>query len=95
MKKELKDILEQSMLFGMGVFDASKETVESFVDDMLDRGRIQKDEADTLREEYRAKKEAEKVEMKNAFKERIAEIVLNKIEEDEEYRNKIKELLEK
>lgn len=95
MKKELKDILEQSMLFGMGVFDASKETVESFVDDMLDRGRIQKDEADTLREEYRAKKEAEKVEMENAFKERIAEIVLNKIEEDEEYRNKIKELLEK
>lgn len=95
MKKELKDILEQSMLFGMGVFDASKETVEAFVDDMLDRGRIQKDEADTLREEYRAKKEAEKVEMENAFKERIAEIVLNKIEEDEEYRNKIKELLEK
>lgn len=95
MKKELKDILEQSMLFGMGVFDASKETVESFVDDMLDRGRIQKDEADTLREEYRAKKKAEKVEMENAFKERIAEIVLNKIEEDEEYRNKIKELLEK
>ncbi len=95
MKKELKDILEQSMLFGMGVFDASKETVESFVDDMLDRGRIQKDEADTLREEYRAKKEAEKVEMENAFKERIAEIVLNKIEEDEEYSNKIKESLEK
>lgn len=94
MKREVKDLLEQSMLFGAGVIDASRETVESFVDDMLDRGRIQKQEADTLRQEYKAKKEEERRELEQAFEERISEVLLKKLEEDEIFRAKVKELLE-
>lgn len=95
MKRELRDLMEQSMMFGAGVVDASRETVESFVDDMVIRGRIQKQEAESLREEYRAKKEEEKMELELAFEDKICEVVLKKLEEDEEFRSKVKELLDK
>lgn len=91
----LKSLMEQSMLFGLGLFDASRETVESFVDDMLDRGRIQKDEAEALRSEYKARREEEQEELEAAFSDRITEVFLDKLENDEAFRLKVKTLLDK
>lgn len=95
MKEDMKNLFEKSMLFGLGVFDASKETVEGFVDDMLSRGKIQKQEAENLRTELKAKREEEKVEMEQVFELKVTEALLSRLEIDSEYRAKVRALLEK
>lgn len=95
MKEDMKNLFEKSMLFGLGIFDASKETVEGFVDEMLTRGKIQKQDAENLRTELKAKREAEREEMQQVFDLRITEALLSRLESDEEFRIKVKQLLER
>ena len=47
----MKDILLKAWLFGLGVFDFSREKVEAVVDEMVRRGAIsQKDNSEAVKE---------------------------------------------
>lgn len=69
-----KDFLEKTVLFGLGLFDLTKEKAEKIVDEMIKRGEMsQSDKAKAVKEllkghEERIKKLKEKVD------ERVEEI---------------------
>ncbi len=44
----LKDLLEQSVLMGLGAVALTRETAQKMVDDMIKRGQAQREEASEL-----------------------------------------------
>lgn len=73
----MDDFLKKTMNFGLGLFDYTKEKVESLVEEMVKRGELSRQESSQAVEELwdKAKKE------QNAFWERVKEYIAKIIED--------------
>lgn len=60
----MKDIIEKSINLGLGIAAATKEKVESLVDEMIAKGQVEKQEKSTVVNEIFSKLEQSETEFK-------------------------------
>lgn len=60
----MKELFEKTVLFGMGLFSYSKEKIEQVVDEMVQRGELQREEAKEVVDSLwqRGREQKEKIE---------------------------------
>ena len=58
--KDKNNSFDQILNFGFGLFSATKETVENFVDDMVKKGEVSREEASHLVDDLLKKGEKQK-----------------------------------
>ncbi|MHB8069498.1 MAG: phasin family protein [Desulfobaccales bacterium] len=68
----MKDILQKAWLFGLGVFDATKEKAEALVDEMIKRGEVTQQESPQVVEQILDKAQ----EAQKALVEKIREALM-------------------
>ncbi len=67
----MKDLLQKAWLFGLGVFDFTREKVESLVDEMVRRGEITQQEGPEAVKEFLAQAQ----EAQAALVDKVRELV--------------------
>ncbi len=87
----MKDILQKAWLFGLGVFDFTREKVESLVDEMVRRGEIGQQESPEAVKQFLDKAQ----EAQAAVTEKIKELVNKALTETKLARAADLEALEK
>lgn len=73
----MDDFLKKTVHFGLGLFDYTKEKVESLVEEMIKRGELSQQEGSQAVEELWAKAKKEQ----SAFWDRVKEYVSKLVEE--------------
>lgn len=73
----MEDFIKKTMQFGLGLFDYTKEKVETLVDEMIKRGELSKQEGAKAVEELWQKAQKEQ----SALWEKIKEVTKNSVEE--------------
>lgn len=69
----MKDQFDKLINFGMGVFAYSKEKIEDFVDDMVKKGEVRKEDAHDLVQNLIDKGEGQRAKLDDYINEKVAE----------------------
>lgn len=73
----MKEILRKAVDFGMGVFAVSKEKAETFVEEMVQHGEIQREEASRVVDRIVEKGKEQRHQVESYIDEQIAKRVGN------------------
>lgn len=77
-----RNILDDTLSFGLGILFESKDKVEEVVDRMVQRGEVEKEKREDVVNEYVEKGKIEKEKFEEAVDERIKEFITNNVNED-------------
>ncbi len=70
-----RNLLNDTINFGMGLFNTSKEKIENFVEDMVDRGEVASEDSKKVIDDILSQVEKEKANLKKFVKENIKESI--------------------
>lgn len=71
----IRELLEQSMLMGLGVVSLTRETAQNLVDEMVKRGQAQREEASDMVEQLLKRGERERNALRKLVREEVQEVL--------------------
>ncbi len=71
----IRDLLEQSVLMGLGAVSLTRETAQSLVDEMVKRGQAQREEASEMVEQLLKRGEKERNALRKLIRDEVQEVL--------------------
>lgn len=71
----IRELLEQSVLMGLGAVSLTRETAQNLVDEMVKRGQAQREEASDMVEQLLKRGERERNALRKLVREEVQEVL--------------------
>ncbi|MDM7461876.1 MAG: hypothetical protein P3X24_009565 [bacterium] len=71
----IRDLMEQSLLMGLGAVSLTRETAQNLVDEMVKRGQAQREEAGDMVEQLVQRGEKQRTALRQLIRDEVQEVL--------------------